>query len=137
MGGRSAWSEGTPTLAGAIDDVVDHAEETADFLGLYGIEAPMEQAVEMSTVLVGASAALARAIASLRGPNDLASHLVQIHQLENEGDRISRDARALHGAHRSNGRDSLEGRFRVPRARRGLMRDGRAHPRGVDLKRGR
>jgi uncharacterized protein Yka (UPF0111/DUF47 family) len=79
-------------LAGAIDDVVDHAEETADFLGLYGIEAPMEQAVEMSTVLVGASRALTRAIGSLRGSNDLAGHLVEIHQLENEGDRISRDA---------------------------------------------
>jgi uncharacterized protein len=79
-------------LAGAIDDVVDHAEETADFLGLYGIEAPMEQAMDMSQVLVGASGALTRAIGSLRGSNDLASHLVEIHQFENEGDRISRDA---------------------------------------------
>jgi uncharacterized protein len=79
-------------LAGAIDDVVDHAEETADFLGLYGIEAPMEQAVELSNVLVDAAGALTRAVGSLRGSNDLAGRLVEIHQLENEGDRISRDA---------------------------------------------
>ena len=79
-------------LAGAIDDVVDHAEETADHLGLYGIEAPMEQAVEMSNVLVGAAGALTRAIGSFRGSNELAPHLVEIHQFENEGDRVSRDA---------------------------------------------
>lgn len=79
-------------LAGALDDVVDHAEEAADFLGLYGIEAPMEQAVELSGVLVGAAGALTHAIGSLRGANDLSTHLVRVHQLENEGDRISRDA---------------------------------------------
>src|SRR3954465_13212199 len=30
-------------LASALDDVVDFAEEVADYLGLYKIEAPMEQ----------------------------------------------------------------------------------------------
>ena len=38
-------------LAAALDDVVDYAEETADVLGLYQIEAPMEQAVELTGVL--------------------------------------------------------------------------------------
>jgi predicted phosphate transport protein (TIGR00153 family) len=79
-------------LAVALDDVVDHAEEAADYLGLYGIEAPMEQAEELSNVLVRSTAALTRAIGSLRGSSDLATHLVEIHQLENEGDRVSRDA---------------------------------------------
>ena len=31
-------------LTGALDDIVDYAEEAADQLGLYGVEAPMEQA---------------------------------------------------------------------------------------------
>ena len=31
-------------LATQVDDIVDFTEETADFLGLYKIEAPMEQA---------------------------------------------------------------------------------------------
>src|SRR6188508_1939602 len=31
-------------LAGALDDIVDFAEEAADQLGLYGVEAPMDQA---------------------------------------------------------------------------------------------
>ena len=42
-------------LAGALDDVVDHAEEAADQLGLYGVEAPMEQAQKMTDVLVDTS----------------------------------------------------------------------------------
>jgi uncharacterized protein Yka (UPF0111/DUF47 family) len=79
-------------LAGAIDDIVDHAEEAADFLGLYGIEAPMEQAEELSEVLVGATGGVTRALDALRTGDDLASRLVAIHQLENEGDRVSRDA---------------------------------------------
>ena len=39
-------------LAGALDDIVDFAEEAADQLALYGVEAPMEQAQAMSEVLV-------------------------------------------------------------------------------------
>src|ERR1700736_5965927 len=41
-------------LATALDDIVDYAEQTADALGLYGVEAPMEQAVALADVLVGA-----------------------------------------------------------------------------------
>src|SRR5882762_2142014 len=38
-------------LASALDDIVDHAEHAAAQLGLYGVEAPMEQAVEFTDVL--------------------------------------------------------------------------------------
>src|SRR5918911_291828 len=38
-------------LASALDDIVDFIEEVSDFLGLYRIEAPMEQAQEMARVL--------------------------------------------------------------------------------------
>src|SRR5919197_5782273 len=37
-------------LASALDDVVDFIEEVADFLGLYRIEAPMDQATKLSRV---------------------------------------------------------------------------------------
>src|SRR5436190_20798467 len=37
-------------LARALDDVVDFAEQTGDSLGLYGVEAPMEQAVDLGAV---------------------------------------------------------------------------------------
>ena len=79
-------------LAGALDDIVDFAEEAADQLGLYGVEAPMEQSVAMAEVLVGAAEQVAQALRALRTKSDLAPHLVEIHRLENEGDRIVRDA---------------------------------------------
>jgi uncharacterized protein len=79
-------------LATEIDDIVDFTEETADFLGLYKIEAPMEQAVEMAAVLVSACEQLAAALANLRGFKDLEQHWIEIHRLENDGDRLYRDA---------------------------------------------
>ncbi len=79
-------------LATALDDIVDFAEETADALGLYGVEAPMEQSGALAEVLVGAGEQVARALRCLRTGTELAPHLVEIHRLENEGDRLSRDA---------------------------------------------
>ncbi len=54
-------------LATQVDDIVDFTEETADFLGLYKIEAPMEQAQAMADVLVKACEELAAALAGLAG----------------------------------------------------------------------
>src|SRR5918992_1097684 len=59
-------------LAGALDDVVDYAEEAADQLGLYGVEAPMEQAQRMTDVLVGAADEVAESLRQLRDGEDLA-----------------------------------------------------------------
>jgi uncharacterized protein Yka (UPF0111/DUF47 family) len=79
-------------LATALDDIVDHSEQAAAQLGLYGVEAPMEQAVEFAEVLVGAGEQIAQALRCLRTGTELAPHLVEIHRLENEGDRLQRDA---------------------------------------------
>jgi predicted phosphate transport protein (TIGR00153 family) len=79
-------------LATALDDIVDHAEQAAAQMVLYGVEATMEQAVEFADVLVGAGEQIARALRCLRTRTELASHLVEIHRLENEGDRLQRDA---------------------------------------------
>jgi predicted phosphate transport protein (TIGR00153 family) len=79
-------------LVSALDDVVDFAEQTADSLVLYGIEAPMEQAQQLAEVLAGAAAAVQRALEQLHSHGNLNGALVEIHELENEGDRISRDA---------------------------------------------
>jgi predicted phosphate transport protein (TIGR00153 family) len=79
-------------LATQLDDIVDYVEEVADFMGLYKIEAPMEQAQEMATVLVKACEELAQVLHQLRGFKDLERHWIEIHRLENDGDRLSRDA---------------------------------------------
>ena len=79
-------------LATALDDIVDFAEQTADNMGLFGVEAPMEQASQMGEALVGAGKQVALALHALRSGAELAPFLVEIHRLENEGDRISREA---------------------------------------------
>ncbi len=81
-------------LATTLDDIVDHAEQTGDMLGVYGVEAPMEQAVEMCEVLVKASEQVAIALRSLRSGSDINPALVEIHRLENEGDKLHREALA-------------------------------------------
>jgi uncharacterized protein len=79
-------------LATKMDDIVDYIEEAADFLGLYQIEAPMDQALELADVLVKSCEQLSGALQNLRGFKDLEHYWIEIHRLENDGDRISRDA---------------------------------------------
>jgi uncharacterized protein len=79
-------------LAGALDDIVDYAEEAADQLGLYGVEAPMEQAQRMTEVLVETADLVSESLSQLRIGESVAQGLVQIHRLENEADRVVRAA---------------------------------------------
>jgi uncharacterized protein len=79
-------------LASALDDVVDYTEEVADYLGLYKIEAPMDQAITLAGVLKAASHQVSEAMPRLRGFRDVSPYTVEINRLENEGDRITREA---------------------------------------------
>src|SRR5437764_11063224 len=49
-------------LAAALDDIVDYTEEVADYLGLYRIEAPMEQAQRLAHVLLQSGRQIAEAM---------------------------------------------------------------------------
>jgi uncharacterized protein len=79
-------------LTGALDDIVDFAEEAADQLSRYGVEATMLPAQEIADVLVRASDELASALTGLHDGSDAGPQLVEIHRLENEADRIVREA---------------------------------------------
>jgi len=79
-------------LATALDDIVDNSEQAADMLGIYGVEATMEQANQLAEVLVLAGEQVAGALRALRAGEDYGPQLVEIHRLENEADRLSRDA---------------------------------------------
>ena len=81
-------------LASGLDDILDFTEEVADFLGLYRIEAPMDQAIEMSKVLHEAARQILAALPRLRTLQDLSHYVVEIHRLENDGDRLERMALA-------------------------------------------
>jgi uncharacterized protein len=79
-------------LISQLDDVVDLAEEVADFMGLYRIEAATEQSIDLAEVLHRAGQELAAALDSLRHPERLRPHIVAIQELEREGDRLEREA---------------------------------------------
>jgi predicted phosphate transport protein (TIGR00153 family) len=79
-------------LASAMDDVVDFTEEVADYLGLYKIEAPMEQAQRLAHILLQCTRQIAEAMPRLRGFEDMSHYTVETNRLENDGDRIVREA---------------------------------------------
>jgi uncharacterized protein Yka (UPF0111/DUF47 family) len=79
-------------LSSALDDIVDFIEEVADYLGLYKIEAPMDQAIRLAGVLKDAAQQVCEAIPRLRGFRDISHYTVEINRLENEGDRLTREA---------------------------------------------
>jgi len=79
-------------LAGAIDDVCDHVDEAADNLGTYGIERVPEKAVEQARVIHEAARNLDAAVQRLEGFKDSQAQLIELRRLEDEGDRLVRDA---------------------------------------------
>ena len=79
-------------LASALDDVVDFTEEVADYLGLYKIEAPMEQAQQLAHILHDCGRQIAEAMPRMRGFKDVSHYTSEIHRLENDGDRVTREA---------------------------------------------
>lgn len=79
-------------LAVALDDIVDYTEEVADHFGLFQIEAPMDQSKKMARILAKGCALVAGALNELRGFKNLDHYWIDINSLENEGDRLERDA---------------------------------------------
>jgi predicted phosphate transport protein (TIGR00153 family) len=81
-------------LASGLDDIVDFTEEVADYMGLYKIEAPMEQAQRLAHILLQSSRQIAEAMPRMRSFKDISHFTVEINRLENDGDRVTREAMA-------------------------------------------
>ena len=81
-------------LASGLDDIVDFIEEVADYMGLYKIEAPMAQGQELAHIVLQASRQISEAMPRMRGFKDISHYTVEINRLENDGDRVSREAMA-------------------------------------------
>ena len=80
------------TLISELDDVVDFAEEVGDFMGLYRVEAPTDQAIELTRILHAAGTEIAAALETLHDLSALRSHAQAIDRLEDDGDRVERQA---------------------------------------------
>jgi predicted phosphate transport protein (TIGR00153 family) len=79
-------------LISGLDDVLDFIEETADTFVLYRIAAPTAIAVEQASIIVKQVEQIHDALANLKGFKGLEKYWIEVHRLENEGDRIVRAA---------------------------------------------
>jgi predicted phosphate transport protein (TIGR00153 family) len=82
-------------LAGAIDDVLDYADGTADRFVLYKIQKPAPKMLEMAQVLHFASQEIYFVVTMLskfKNAQDLIEHAARISGFEHEGDKIYRTA---------------------------------------------
>lgn len=80
-------------LASALDDILDVIEAVADRFVLYKLTKPTMQAVKLANILYEASVAVGTGVDRLGLAHpDIKECSVQVNSLENEADRISRDA---------------------------------------------
>jgi predicted phosphate transport protein (TIGR00153 family) len=80
------------SLISNLDDILDLIEEVADTFVLYRIEAPTKTSVKQAALVVQACDTIHQALSNLRGFKDLGKYVVEVHRIENEGDRLSRSA---------------------------------------------
>ena len=79
-------------LISGLDDVLDMIEEVADTFILYRIAAPTNAAREQSRIIVRQCEQLHEVLGKLNKFEGLGPYWIEIHRLENEGDRIARAA---------------------------------------------
>jgi len=79
-------------LATVIDDICDHVEEAADDIDAYEVTEVPPRARQQAEVIYRAAARLCEAIELLEGFGDAHKHLFALRELEDEGDRLSREA---------------------------------------------
>jgi len=79
-------------LATAIDDVCDHVDEAADNIALYGVRVVPPEAKAQADVILRSAIKLDEAVELLEGFKDSSAHLIELRELEDEGDRLVRDA---------------------------------------------
>ena len=84
------------TLAGQLDDVVDAMEAAADMMVLHKVLEPLDAVVEQTRLIDRAARDTAAGLRSLRGlkQEPLRAFLISINEIENQGDRLYRRARA-------------------------------------------
>ena len=81
-------------LAFAVDNVADAAENASELFGLYGVETPTKQALQLSSLLVRATERLATLLRDLKQLRGSSEEIRLIKEIEDEADDVARAARA-------------------------------------------
>jgi uncharacterized protein len=79
-------------LAGAIDDVCDHVDEAAGDIASYGVTEIRPLAKQQAHVILQSADKLDEAVNQLDGFKDASRQLHELRDLEDEGDRLNREA---------------------------------------------
>jgi predicted phosphate transport protein (TIGR00153 family) len=79
-------------LAAAIDDICDHIDEAAGNIAGYGVDEIRPLAKEQGQVILRSAEKLNEAVTRLEGFKDTNRQLHDLRDLEDEGDRLNRDA---------------------------------------------
>jgi predicted phosphate transport protein (TIGR00153 family) len=79
-------------LASVIDDVCDHVDEAADNIDAYEVKEVPARAKTQAEVILRAAGHLHEAVRLLEGFKDSRRQLVALRELEDEGDRLVREA---------------------------------------------
>ena len=82
------------TLAFAVDEVPDKIENASELLGLYGVESPTRQSLELCGLLVEATGELAKLLGRLKGLRGSAPEILAVKEIEDRADDVARAARA-------------------------------------------
>ena len=81
-------------LASVIDDICDHIDEAADNIDAYEVRQVPLKAQQQAEVIHRAASRLHEAVERLEGFKDSSHQLAALRDLEDEGDRLSREALA-------------------------------------------
>jgi predicted phosphate transport protein (TIGR00153 family) len=79
-------------LAGALDDICDHIDEAAGNIAGYGVTEIRPAAREQGQVILRATEKLSEAVERIDGFKDANRQLHALRDLEDEGDRLNREA---------------------------------------------
>jgi predicted phosphate transport protein (TIGR00153 family) len=79
-------------LISGLDDVLDLIEESADTFVLYQIDAPTSVAIQQAAIIAAQCDQLHEALVNLRSFKGLDKYWIEVHRLENDGDRLARQA---------------------------------------------
>jgi uncharacterized protein len=79
-------------LASTLDEILDSIDATVDLMLLYRIEQPTTHVIEQAAVLAEQTAIVRQAVDGLEKRKGLDKYWIELNRLENDGDRLHRDA---------------------------------------------
>ena len=90
--------EDVHAITSRLDDIADLADSAAHRMLLYRVAKPTEDAKALGHVLIKSTESLVKAFAlldNMKRSDEILQHCIDVHTLENEGDRINHHALAM------------------------------------------